>query len=650
LVAGAGVALLAIGLADRLAFVVTPTGAILVVGGVMVLAATALVERWPAAPSTVERRNLALTGLFMLFALLSALRPYRDDLAASVLTILAVAAFFATEPLPMLRRHRLWVVAPILLASHAVLVLHIDFPKQDVFRLLTYGVDGFFHQGTNPFLPIHDPVSPDVKLLQFGYPPGILFAVAPFRLFLGDVRWAFVAGEALFVVGAAQTVRRNGPLATWQHALVLLPLVLPRTAQAYYDYGNHEWVLLGLAAMALGWPRRWVFSGLALGLGIASKQHFVVFPLLYVLPWLRRRAVFLGLAAAMAIALPFLAWDAGWFRLDVFMLVGVAPDRARLTIYAILRSLGLDIGLRATWILTAIGLAAALGLAWVGRRTLDRALVCCGVGLCVVSLCSNYAAYNYYGYALAFIAWGLALARPGEGKETGGAGGVLGVVGHQGGEDAFLDVGPHQLGGNEADEHQHRDQARQRDGQARGPQDLTQVEGMTNQVVGAAGGQAARLGKDAEVQSQVQQAIDAEPRPDCHEEIGEDQRPAWQLLGLDREEEEQRPQAQEDKAGVHRHCHRDGVMDGLFGWAAHYVDESHQRREPDRHQAVEEKADARELREMGKGGRDLEPEEVELHRGEEGEQGARKQLPEHKKSWSLSLRVGSRNRLQRGLY
>jgi hypothetical protein len=511
LVAGAGVALLAIGLAHRLAFVVTRTGAILLVSGVVVLAGTAVVERWPGPASSVPQRNLAFTALFTLLALLSALSPYRDDLAASGLTVLAAVVFFATEPSP-LRRWRLWLVAPLLLASHAVLVLHVDFPKQDVFRILTYGVDGLFHHGRNPYLPIHDPVSPDVKPLPFGYPPGILLAVAPFRLLLGDVRWAFVAGEALFVIGVAQAARRAGPLASWQHALVLVPLVFPRTAQAYYDYGNHEWVLLGLAVVALAWPRSWVISGLALGLGVASKQYFLVFPVLYVLPWVRRRGAALGAIVATAIVLPFLAWDPGWFRRDVLLLVGAAPDPARLTIYAILRSLGLDIGLRASAVLTIMGLAAALGLAWVGRRRLDRALVCCGVGLCIVSLCSNYAAYNYYGYALAFIAWGLALARPGEGKQARDASGVVGVGGHQGGEHALLESGPHQLGRDEGYEHQHRQRARKGYGEAGGAEDLPQVEGVSHDAIGPGRGQPARLGQNAEVQPQVEQTIDAERR------------------------------------------------------------------------------------------------------------------------------------------
>ena len=426
--AALGLVAAALGLSHRMAFAVSRPGIIGIFAGVAILAAVAMVRQWPGPKATLEELNLVFAGAFVLLVFVGALRPYRDDILASGLVILAAVLFFVLEPFPGLRRRRLWLVTPVLLAAHAVLVLHLPFPKQDVFRFLTLGVDGLFRHGLDPYRPIPDPVSADVRPYTFTYPPGAALLVAPFRLFLGDVRWAFVAAEAAFVAAVAVAARRRGEIATWQHAAILLPLVFPRTNQAYFDFGNHEWVLLALAAAAIALRHRWLWSGLLLGLGIATKQYFVVFPVLFLLPWLERRALVAAAAVALAVVLPFLIWDAGSLLHDTTNQLGAPPDPDRLTIYAMLRGAGLDVGRAGAGFLAVVGLALALASAWWGRRSLDRALVACGVGLCLFTLFADFSAYNYFGYALAFVAWGVAISDPDEGKEPGRAGGVSGVT------------------------------------------------------------------------------------------------------------------------------------------------------------------------------------------------------------------------------
>ncbi|HEV1998463.1 MAG TPA: glycosyltransferase 87 family protein [Candidatus Dormibacteraeota bacterium] len=424
-----GLVLAGLGLSHRLAFVVTRSGAAALIAGVAILGAVALVRNWPAPSSSDEELNLLLTGALLLFAAVGALRPYKYDVAASGLTIAAAVVFLLLEPIKPLRGRRLWIATPLLLAAHAALILDLSFPKQDVFRFLTLGVDGLFHHGLNPYLPIPDPVSADVRPYTFTYPPGALLLVAPFRILLGDIRWAYVVAEGVFVAAVAVMARRGGELKPWQQAVILLPLVFPRTNQAFYDFGNHEWLLLALAASALALRRHWFWSGILLGVALATKQYFVVFPLVFLLPWVDRRALLTAAVTAALIVLPFAAWDAGRMLHDTTNQLGAAPDPERLTVYAMMRGAGLDVGRPGATALAAVGLLLAAGCAWFGRHRLDRALIACGVGLAVFTLCADFAAYNYYGYALALVAWGMAISEGDEGQQPGRHPGVVRVPG-----------------------------------------------------------------------------------------------------------------------------------------------------------------------------------------------------------------------------
>ena len=424
-----GLILAVLGLSHRMAFTVTRSGAAALITGVLILGAVALVRNWPGPRSSTEELNLLLSATLVLFAVVGALRPYKYDLAASALTIGAAATFILLEPFTPLRRYRLWVVTPLLLAAHVSLLLHFNLPKQDVYRFLTFGVDGLLHHGINPYLPIHDPVSVDVQPYTFTYPPGALLLVAPFRLMLGDVRWAYVVAEGVFVAAVALMAHRGGELRPWQQAAILLPLVFPRTNQAFYDYGNHEWLLLALAASALVVRRHWFWCGVLLGVGLATKQYFILFPLLFLVPWVERRALVTAAITAGIIVLPFAVWDAGRLFHDTTNQLGAPPDAERLTLYAMTRGAGFDVGRGGAALLAVVGLLFAAGCAWLGRLRLDRALVACGVALAVFTLCADFAAYNYYGYALAFVAWGLALSDVDQRQQPWGPDGVLGIPG-----------------------------------------------------------------------------------------------------------------------------------------------------------------------------------------------------------------------------
>ena len=245
------------------------------------------------------------------------------------------------------------------------------------------------------------------------YPPAAILLLAPFRLVLGDIRWAYVLCEAVVVALLPRLIRRSGGgVARWQEALILMPLVLPRASQAFFVFSNQEWLLLALAAagLLLAMDRRWLLAGLVLGLGITSKQYFIVFPVLFLLPTLRPRAVAASVVFAVLVTLPFVAWGPVAFWDHVFGNLNNAPDPDRVTIWAMLVNAGVPATRSLALLLTLWGGAATLALAWLGRRSLEAQLLACGLALFAFTLGATFAGYNYYVYGLVFVTWGLMLS------------------------------------------------------------------------------------------------------------------------------------------------------------------------------------------------------------------------------------------------
>jgi hypothetical protein len=410
---------------------------VLLIGGFGLILAAIL---RPSPVASQASANLAFTGLLVLLAVVAAVAPYREDALATVLTLLAAVLFVVMEASAHLRRARLWVVLALVLAGQASVLVHLPFPKQDAFRMLTYAVDGLFRHGIEPYARIPDPVSPDVRPYDFAYPPGVLLLFAPFRLLLGDVRWGFIVAEAVFVVAGARAAGR-GPLATWRQAILLVPLVFPRADQAFFDYGNYDWMMLALVAVVVASRRRPLVCGLVLGLGIVSKQYFVVFPVLFLLPWLTAATLVGAGLTAVVIAAPFLAWDPRGFTRGVGAQLTTFMDPDRLTVYGMLRAARLDPGPGAALALSGLGLAAGVGCVSLRSKRLHRAVVLSGVGFALFTLLAKTAAYNYYAYALGLVALGWSLSVLDEGDQARGRRHVLDVPGELGREDGLLHPG-----------------------------------------------------------------------------------------------------------------------------------------------------------------------------------------------------------------
>lgn len=405
----AGIAVMAFGLAERLVFY-SPLGATAIVLGAALLALAAIAPDPEAGDH--PGYPAVLVGLAVLTALVP-LVPGPPDPLVTALTVGGAVAFYVCGAVAGLRRYRLLISGFLLIAAHAVIILRVPVPPhQDVWRFLNFGADTLL-KGQNPY---GNALGADGDIYRLTYPPAAVVLLAPFRLFLGDIRWAYIACEAIVVVLLPRLLQRhNLRVARWQEAVVLVPLVMPRASQAFFIFSNQEWLLLALAlgALLLAIDRRWLLAGLLVGLGIASKQYFVVFPILYLLATFRARPVLVGIAVAVVVTLPFLVWDPGRLVDHLVGALSLPPDPDRVTAWAILVHLGLPQSRLLADALALTGGVTALVLAWVGRRRLSSQLLACGLGLFAFTLGATFAGYNYYAYGLVFVTWGLLLPRAG---------------------------------------------------------------------------------------------------------------------------------------------------------------------------------------------------------------------------------------------
>jgi hypothetical protein len=403
-VAAAGIALVAVGLAHRMAFY-SEVGMVLVPLGFALLGLAAL------RPDGPPRAYPILLTVLCVLAALAPFDPAGPTRVEAGLTIAAPVVFYSLGFFSGGRRARLYIAGMLLVFAHAHYLLRFPHPlHQDVWTFLNGGVD-LLARGHDPYQGVPLMEEGVAKTLAYTYPPGALLVLAPFRLLAGDVRWAYIVAEAVVVVLWGRWLVARGRADRGLEALVLIPLALPRTSQAFYIFSNHEWTLLALAlgALLLALRGRDLIAGIVLGLGVASKQYFVVFPALFVFRGLRRPALVAAVAVVVVVTTPFLAWDAGHFLTDVLGNLAQTPDADRLTVWAALAHVGIRLPRAGLLLLAATALGITGLTAWRTRADPSAALCACGVCLALVALCSSFAAYNYYFYALVFVAWGLLL-------------------------------------------------------------------------------------------------------------------------------------------------------------------------------------------------------------------------------------------------
>ncbi len=164
-----------------------------------------------------------------------------------------------------------------LLLVQGLVVLASPQPLIDVFVTNSAGVD-FLLRGSNPYAMTY----PDVYrgaydfVPGFGYPPGALGLLVPFRL-LGDVRLASIGANAASVVLLLGLMRRAGYTRKtgWIACLawLALPISLFVLEQAWVDPLLVPFIL-GLMLAVI--TRRWAAAGALLAALIGIKQYAVL--------------------------------------------------------------------------------------------------------------------------------------------------------------------------------------------------------------------------------------------------------------------------------------------------------------------------------------------------------------------------------------
>jgi len=359
--------------------------------------------------SPMDRRYPLLLGTFGLLYGLTPMSPTAPQrLMLLVPVILVVAAIF-----PHRGRYSFWAMLAVILLSGAGHIMETSGIRSDVNTFFAAALHQLL-RGATVYAPVAMPVGSPIPLV---YPPGALLLVSPSILLTGDSRWALLAGELVACIALRALLPRTaGRVDPWREALVLIPLALPRVGEYFFEAANHDWLVLGLVALALValTRRREVVAAVVLGLAFSTKQTALVYPGAFLLRFVRPRWAVLAVAVALATVVPFLVQD---LHATASALLDPSTHGAgdypfRLHLYGLLYSAGLRPGRAALAALQLVGLGAG-GLFWLrSRGSVPGSLSASGAAWILLVILSPFAGYNYYAYGIALVAWGLALESP----------------------------------------------------------------------------------------------------------------------------------------------------------------------------------------------------------------------------------------------
>lgn len=235
--------------------------------------------------------------------------------ACQVGLALAVALLFLRpDANPALQARVVLLGVVIGLALRVGMIVASPAPRIDVFTQFQESAQHLL-QGLNPFTTaVSDPFEGrknfGYTVTGYSYPPASLYPQTLFYGLFGDIRYAYVAAEAvaLAVLHALAAPARRGAAGL----LVLLFLFHPRGLFEIEQAWN-EPLLVGAAAAFL-WlavvrpASRWL--PVALGAFLSLKQYLVFFALLFLAPRARWRLLPVVTAVIALTWLPFLLWDA----------------------------------------------------------------------------------------------------------------------------------------------------------------------------------------------------------------------------------------------------------------------------------------------------------------------------------------------------
>lgn len=396
---------------------------------VMVMGAMLALDGLMSAGLQVPRRTAmyavglgaALTFALLLKDALGGLGP-AWAVSVCVMVVLALAAAHTgggrLAPIAM---------AVLVVVEGAILVamMSVRQPKIDVLVFLTDGSHNLLH-GVNPYgeglyrniYGAHQTAlfyGPGVVgsnghlTLGLPYPPASLLPFVPAAA-LGDVRFATL----VCLLGVALLLALKGSPA--QRPAAVLLAVGPGIGQMVL-WGWTEGVIVALFALAtwLGHRGRWLSAAVVLGLGLSSKQYFVVaLPCLWLLrPYATKRRVAAMIGGAAAVTLPFVVWNpvGFWHSIVAFQLMQPLREDS----LSLLTWPATVFGLHIPEVLGLLPLAAGFVTALLTARYLRPGtagfLTAVSLSLLATTMVSKQAFLNYYflvGALLLLAAWTMA--------------------------------------------------------------------------------------------------------------------------------------------------------------------------------------------------------------------------------------------------
>jgi hypothetical protein len=352
-----------------------------------------LVHVTAARPAAVIRALVLFAGVASLWGALVfarakrdvALRVVRLALVASVAVLLSRVAVPSASPKPWIDSWYLQQEAALVLAS-----------------------------GKNVYTHVYEQIYPPDLFgytSHFGYLPLVLFFTAPFRLALGDVRYAYVFADALtawalYRLAGGRSISgalRGASVRDATAAAAALFFLANPMGGVVVELAWSEPLLVVATAFALlslrGEGRA---AGLCVGLALAAKQTNL---LLLPLAWAKRRSprdVALAALVVFASVLPFLLWDAGAFARSTIVVFGSIPTRTdAFSAWTWLHLRGLT--LPGAVALVAAGVPGALSLVRAHRRDMSGTLGAIIAAFWALFLTARQSFLNYHYFVTALL-------------------------------------------------------------------------------------------------------------------------------------------------------------------------------------------------------------------------------------------------------
>ena len=353
-------------------------------------------------------------------ALLHATHP-RVVLGARVAVAVSVAGFALAARSTRRARPALLVAAVALTLAHVLIPIATPHPIIDVFTSNTAGADHLL-AFRNPYSQKYD----DIYGGHYDYPPGIPYFpgtlewMAPFRWFLGDIRYGLLASTVISALTLARATSRAGGASLLPPALAALWLAFPVSLFVL----EQSWVdpilamATGLVAITLQ-SRRHLLAGLALGIACSVKQPALLIAI-PTLAWVlgargKRAAAALAGGATVAVALlvgPLLATEPEGF-LRMTLRVPLSQDaRDSFTLVTLGTQIGIRSAVRIGALITLVSMVSIAVLAFLqGRRRhrlADWAYLVFATHV-FAFLFGKQAFCNYYALAAFFLLLGIGL-------------------------------------------------------------------------------------------------------------------------------------------------------------------------------------------------------------------------------------------------